>query len=105
MTYSGRAIQQPILHTQFNITDYSQARIKSPWGTYHFSGLSAKCTQVFEHKKSHRQEAELIKTVLPNRFFICIMGTLSPSTICGGFHWGGAAQVIKPWLLINQTLC
>jgi len=48
-------------------------------------------------------EAGLTQTVFPNVFFVCTVGTLCPSTVCGSFDWAGPAQLVDLLLLTNQV--
>lgn len=48
-------------------------------------------------------ESEITQTVFPNIFFMSIMGTLSPSTVCRSSGWAGMAQLVDPLVLTSQV--
>ena len=48
-------------------------------------------------------EAGLTQIVFPNVFFMCTMGTLSPSTVRASFDWAGPALLVHSLVLTNQV--
>lgn len=48
-------------------------------------------------------KARITQTTLPFIFFMCIAGTLSPSTVCKKFDWADSSWLADPQVLSNQV--
>lgn len=88
---------------KFNITDGSHPKIKSLWGTHlcfpiplHYLPTAPSSL----NKTSCRQDQSKLV------FLKCTAETLSPSMVCGAFHWAGPAALVEPVLLTKLgSLC